>query len=141
MVPACKKDRSVTGKRLVIPIVALASLDMTSASNAQYSGDHPQSKMCSFLGEDGRRMFDWKMRAPPRPSIITMNNDGGWCGQLNRTAMGGRVVGVPMHVVQQPAYGEVSITVLSQGTEILYRPNPDYIGSDSFSVKNEMVNI
>ena len=30
---------------------------------------------------------------------------------------------------------------LSKGTEILYRPNPDYIGSDSFSAKNEIYNI
>ena len=75
------------------------------------------------------------------PSTVTMNNDGGWCGGLSYTTEGGHVFGVPMHLTKQPDHGEVSIRVRDKGTVVAYRPNPGFIGSDSFTVLNEMVNM
>jgi hypothetical protein len=126
----------MTLKRRSLSIVAYALLAVSSA-NAQYAGDHPRSKVCSFWGGGSVTRGE----VVPRPSTITMNNDGGWCGGRITTTMGASVFGAPMRVVQQPAHGPVSITVLTHATEILYKPNPDYIGPDSFSAKNETYNI
>ena len=51
------------------------------------------------------------------------------------------VFGEQMHLVQPPRHGQVSITVLQNGTQILYRPSPNFAGSDSFSVRDDMFNI
>jgi hypothetical protein len=66
-----------------------------------------------------------------------MNNDGGWCGTLSKMIMYSRVFGAKMHVTKQPAHGEVVIVVYGNGTSITYRPNPGFVGSDTFKVENE----
>jgi hypothetical protein len=48
-----------------------------------------------------------------------------------------RVFGAKMHVTKQPAHGEVVIVVYGNGTSITYRPNPGFVGSDTFKVENE----
>ena len=70
-----------------------------------------------------------------------MSNDGGWCGHLRKTIKGSLVIGVPMHLTKQPEHGQVSITVVSNGTRIYYKPEPGYSGPDSFVVLNEMYNL
>ena len=70
-----------------------------------------------------------------------MNNDGGWCWHPRMTQIGGRLFGVKMHVERQPHHGEVGITILEHETRIAYRPNPEFFGTDEFSVNNDMYNI
>jgi hypothetical protein len=71
------------------------------------------------------------------PIQWVMNNDGGWCGTLSKMIMYSRVFGAKMHVTKQPAHGEVVIVVYGNGTSITYRPNPGFVGSDTFKVENE----
>ena len=94
-----------------------------------------RAKRCSVHGPAG-------FEGGVQPSdTIRMSNDGGWCGHLRRTIKGSFVIGVPMHVTKQPEHGQVSITVVSNGTRIYYKPEPGYSGPDSFVVLNEMYNL
>jgi hypothetical protein len=70
-----------------------------------------------------------------------MNNDGGWCGNLLTSVWASFAFGAPMRLTRQPAHGQVAITVLSGGTQVLYKPDAGFTGSDSFSVINETLNI
>jgi len=77
----------------------------------------------------------------PRANTITMKNDGGWCGHLSKSVRGSLVFGAPAHVVIQPSHGVVSVKQEDKGTAIYYRPTKGYVGSDRFSVINELFNI
>jgi hypothetical protein len=107
-------------------------------SMAQNAANLPASKTCSFQSSG----FAERGGVPPAPNAITMNNDGGWCGHLSTSVAGHSFVfGAPMHLVRRPAHGQVAITVVSGGTQILYKPDAGFTGSDSFSVVNEALNI
>ena len=54
---------------------------------------------------------------------------------------GSLVFGEQMHLVRQPLHGQVSIAVLRNGTQVRYRPSPDFTGGDSFSVRDDTFNI
>ena len=114
-----------------VPIMLVASL---GGSRAQT--DLPRSHSCFVRGG-----FAEAGGAAPGTNTIMMTNDGGWCGHISKTVFGATVVGAPMHVVKQPAHGQVSIVVLRAGTNVYYRPDPGYSGSDSFSVLHEMYNL
>jgi hypothetical protein len=104
-------------------------------SMAQDPSNLTRAKRCSVHGPAG-------FEGGVQPSdTIRMSNDGGWCGHLRRTIKGSLVIGVPMHVTKQPEHGQVSITVVSNGTRIYYKPEPGYSGPDSFVVLNEMYNL
>jgi hypothetical protein len=96
----------------------------------------PKSKVCS--ADDG----GWSVPGGvPATGEITMNNDGGWCGQrlgveYNQTLFGGA-----MHLSRQPTHGRVSITRHNDGTDVYYKPNPGYKGPDAFSVLVELYKI
>ncbi len=94
----------------------------------------PQSTTCTVLDPPGRAGEQAQL------AIITMNNDGGWCGYLRWTTMGGRVFGAPMRVTQAPAHGQVDIAVQAKGTRISYRPEAGFAGTDHFSVVNIFLN-
>jgi hypothetical protein len=114
----------------VAAILALSSVDVLAQS------DLPRSGQCRFGG--GGFAYAGGIALP---DTIIMKNDGGWCGSLVRTVLSSIVVGAPMHVTNRPAHGQVSITVLSNGTNVYYKPDPGYVGSDSFAVLHEMYNI
>jgi len=98
----------------------------------------PSSKVCSFQSSG----FAERGGVPPAPNVITMDNDGGWCGHLSVSVAGHSFgFGAPMHLVRQPAHGQVSIAVVGGGTRIFYKPDAGFTGSDSFSVMNETLNI
>jgi hypothetical protein len=122
-----------TRRRAIILGVALT---LMAGSAALAQSDLRQSKVCS--ADDG----GWSVPGgvPARGEII-MNNDGGWCGQrlgveYNQTLFGGA-----MHLSRRPAHGQVSITRHNNGTDVYYRPNPGYTGSDAFSVLVEFYKI
>lgn len=74
------------------------------------------------------------------PTNIAMSNDG-WCSDLRKTMFGSaRPFGAKTHLTTPPSHGDVSITVYDDGTLIAYRPNPGFVGTDRFGVKNEFVN-
>lgn len=117
-------------------VLIAAAILLTSLGGALAQTDLPKSKLCRIRG-GGFAVAG----GVPLANTITMINDGGWCGHLAKTVMGSIVFGAAMHVTKPPAHGQVSITVLSGGTNVYYRPDPGYVGSDSFSVLNEMYNI
>ncbi len=125
-----------------IVLVSAACLALAGCTAAPPTPDEPavsltMSKVCAFHNSG----FAYAGGAPPQPDIITMDNDGGWCGHLNVSVHGSLVFGERMHLVRQPLHGQVSIAVQSNGTRVLYRPNPDFIGGDSFSVRDATFNI
>ena len=99
--------------------------------------DLTAAKLCAFHNSG----FAYAGGPSPQPDIITTDNDGGWCGHLNISVHGSLVFGEAMHLVRQPLHGQVSIAVLRTGTRVLYRPNPDFTGDDSFSVRDDTFNI
>jgi hypothetical protein len=101
-----------------------------------YATDLTRSRVCSFTAV--RNIAGEVTR---RPSQVTMNNDGGWCWQLMYTNTGARVAGVPMHLTEQPSHGEVKLKIFEKATRIAYKPKADFIGTDEFSVMNELYNI
>ena len=116
-------------------VTAVVFVGMTLGSLHAETG-LPKSKLCRFRG--GGFAYAGGIALP---ISMTMTNDGGWCGHLAKTVLGSGVFGVPTHVSRQPAHGQVSIDVLSGGTNVSYRPDQAYHGPDSFSVWNEMINI
>jgi hypothetical protein len=54
---------------------------------------------------------------------------------------GGYVAPITMIMKKRPAHGQISITVLSGGTNVYYKPDPGYAGPDSFAVLNETYNV
>ena len=74
-------------------------------------------------------------------TTITMNNDGKACWYIRHSTQSGRVFGVPMHVTRAPSHGTIEITVLDNGTRIAYTPSSGFVGTDEFSVINEMYNV
>lgn len=98
----------------------------------------PASKVCSFRSSG----FAERGGVPPAPNVITMDNNGGWCGHLSVSVAGHSFAfGAPMHLVHRPTHGEVSIAVVGGGTRIFYKPDAGFTGSDSFSAINETLNI
>jgi hypothetical protein len=101
----------------------LAAILALSGAGALAQSDLPRSKPCGFRG--GGFAYGGGFVAP---ITMIMRNDGGWCGHLAKTVLGSIVIGVPMHVTNRPAHGQVSITVLSGGTNVYYKPDPGYAG-------------
>jgi hypothetical protein len=97
----------------------------------------PLSKVCAVHNSG----YAQRGGVSPTPNVITMGNDGGWCGNLNISVYVRLAWGAPMHLTRGPDHGQVSIVVESGGTRVLYKPDPGFIGSDSFSVVNETLNI
>jgi len=124
--------------RTYLVVTSAACLSLAGCTQApQTPPELPTAKLCSFQSSG----FAYAGGPSPRPDTISMNNDGGWCGHLNVSTHGSLVFGEQMHLVQPPRHGQVSITVLQNGTQILYRPSPNFAGSDSFSVRDDMFNI
>jgi hypothetical protein len=117
-------------------LAAVAAALMMSGAGAAAQSDLPRSSQCRFRG-GGFAVAG----GIPLPITMTTKNDGGWCGHLAKTVAGSLVFGAPTHVTRQPAHGQVSISVLSGGTNVYYKPEPGYVGPDSFAVLNEMYNI
>jgi hypothetical protein len=115
---------------------AAAAILVLSGVGALAQSDLPRSGQCGF--RDGGFAYAGGIALP---ITMIMKNDGGWCGSLVKTVFGSIVIGVKNHVTRQPAHGQVSITVLSGGTNVYYKPDPGYHGPDSFAVLNEMLNI
>ena len=123
--------------RLVLAIAACLCLVGRWAA-AQGATNLPMSKTCSFQSSG----FVERGGVPPAPDAITMDNDGGWCGHLNVSVAGHSFAfGAPMHLVRRPAHGQVAIGVRHDGTQIMYKPDAGFTGSDSFSVMNETLNM
>ena len=79
----------------------------------------------------------------PLATEFTMKNDGGWCWYLRTTHVSNitQTFGVKMHVVSHANHGSVKITPLANATRIAYKPEPGFIGTDEFSVINDLYNI
>jgi len=120
--------------KLMLSAVALV---LVSAISTVAQSDFPKSKPCSF------KYGGWAQAGGPDPkaNVLTMKNDGGWCGHLHKTVKGSLVFGAPEHVVKQPTNGQVSVVRMDAGTNIYYKPNPGFTGTDNFTVVNEMFNI
>jgi hypothetical protein len=116
-------------------IVFVASVFVTNIA-AFAQADLPASKACS--ASDGGWSYPG---GAPATGQITMNNDGGWCGQRLAVKNNALIFGGAMHLSQQPAHGQVSIVPRDDGTDVYYKPNPGYIGPDSFGVLVELFNI
>jgi hypothetical protein len=117
-------------------LLAAAAILVLSGVDALAQSDLPKSGQCAFRGGGLAEAGGF---SPPITMIV--KNDGGWCGHLTKTIMGSIVIGEKKHVARQPAHGQVSITVLGGGTNIYYKPEPGYVGPDSFAVLSEMYNI
>jgi len=122
---------------VLVSTACLALAGCTAAPPPEPAASLTTSKVCAFHNSG----FAYAGGSPPQPDIITMDNDGGWCGHLNVSVHGSLVFGEQMHVVHQPLHGQVAIAVESHGTRVLYRPNPDFTGDDSFSVRDATFNI
>jgi hypothetical protein len=120
-----------------LPAISLAASVILVASVAALAQSNlPRSKVCS--AEDG----GWSTAGSvPSTGQITMNNDGGWCGQTLGIKYNSVVFGGAMHLTQQPAHGQVSIASHQGGTDVFYKPNPGYKGPDKFSVLIDFYNI
>lgn len=133
------RDESLSHSKMEATIRLLATLVfalMLSGAGAVAQSDLPRSSQCGFRGGGFAAAGGIAL-----PITMTMKNDGGWCGHLAKTVIGSTVVGAPTHVSKQPVHGQVSITVQSGGTNVYYKPEPNYVGSDSFAIVNEMYNI
>ena len=117
-------------------LAAVAAILVVSGVGVLAQSGLPKSQQCIFRGGGWASAGGIAL-----PITMTMKNDGGWCGHLARTVFGSIVIGVKTHVTNQPAHGQVSITVLGNGTNVYYKPDPGYVGPDSFAVLNEMYNI
>jgi hypothetical protein len=115
-----------------LSLVAIAE----AASSAQATNDPKKSKVCKV-----HEPFARAGGVVVAPTTITMNNDGKSCWYIRHSTQSGRVFGVPMHVTSQPSHGAVEIVVLDKGTRIAYKPTTGFIGTDEFSVINEMYNV
>ena len=117
-------------------ISSAASIILVANVVALAQSDLPKSKVCS--ADDG----GW---SPAGGSVktgeITMNNDGGWCGQRLGISYNSVVFGGAMRLTQQPAHGEVSIRPHQDSTDVYYKPDPGYVGPDRFAVLVEFYNI
>jgi hypothetical protein len=117
-------------------LAAMAAILVVSGVGALAQSGLPKSQQCTFRGGGWANAGGIAL-----PNTMIMKNDGGWCGHLTKTVFGSIVIGAPMHVTNRPAHGQVSITVLSNGTNVYYKPDPGYVGSDSFAVLTELYNI
>ena len=83
------------------------------------------------------------MGGPAVSDTVTMSNDGKWCWWTRATILAGnsQPQGVPMRVTQQPAHGEVEITVMADATKIAYKPAAGFTGTDRFMLVNQKTNI
>jgi len=117
-------------------ILFCASLIVMAQFGALAQSDLPKSKVCS--ADDG----GWSVPGgSPSTGEITMNNDGGWCGQRLGVEYNQTVFGGAMHLSRQPAHGRVIITRHNDGTDVYYKPNPGYTGPDAFAVLVELYKI
>jgi hypothetical protein len=121
--------------RLPIALFALSVIVVARVA-AFAQSESVKSKVCS--ADAG----GWSVAGGvPSTGQIVMSNDGGWCGQRLAVRNNQLVFGGAMHLTRQPAHGEVSIVPRDDGTDVYYKPNPDYIGPDSFGVLVELFNI
>ena len=112
-------------------LLGLSLLTMVAPAMAQTTRDgKPRSKLCSM----GRTYVN---SANPAPTVLTMSNDGGWCGDLRKTLRNNAAFGSPMHVTSPPSHGEISIHVYDDGTTVAYKPKAGFVGTDSFTVIND----
>ena len=120
-----------------LPTILLAASVILGANvGALAQSDLPKSKTCS--ADAG----GWSVAGGvPSTGQIIMSNDGGWCGQRLAVRNNSLVFGGAMHLTKQPAHGQVSIMPRNDGTDVYYKPNPGYIGPDSFGVLVEILNI
>jgi hypothetical protein len=120
--------------RLSMLLVGTSSILVGAGALAQ--SELPRSKMCST--SDG----GWSVPGgTPASGTITMSNDGGWCGQHLGVEYNETIYGGAMNLSQRPQHGQVSIVRHQGYTDVDYKPNPGYIGPDSFSVLVTLYNI
>ena len=125
---------SKTASVSAILLVLLANVAWAQSSDTAAS--LPQSKTCS--AEDG----GWSVPGgTPGIGTITMNNDGGWCGQQLGVEFNDVVFGGAMHLSKRPEHGMVAIVQHAKYTEVAYKPDEGYSGPDSFSVLVQINNI
>ena len=63
---------------------------------------------------------------------MIVSNEGGWCARGLTFNQGYAFSGG--NVIHQPEHGEARVRHLASRSLIEYRPQPGYVGSDSFSV-------
>jgi hypothetical protein len=120
--------------RLSILLVGASSI--LAGTGALGQSELPRSKICS--ASDG----GWSVPGgTPASGTITMSNDGGWCGQHLGVKFNDVIYGGAMKLSRQPEHGQVSIIRHEGYTDVDYKPNPGYFGSDSFSVLVTLNNI
>src|ERR1700745_4106507 len=113
-----------------------AALILMAGFGALAQSNLPKSKVCS--ADDG----GWSVPGGvPATGEITMNNDGGWCGQRLGVEYNQTICGGAMLLSRHPTHGRVSITRHNDGTDVYYKPNPGYKGPDAFSVLVELYKI
>lgn len=98
----------------------------------------PEPRVCEHQG--GGAAY---MGGPPVSDTVTVSNDGNWCSWTRATILAGtsEPLGVPMRVTQQPAHGEITITVMAAATKIAYKPAAGFTGTDRFTLVNQKTNI
>lgn len=71
---------------------------------------------------------------------IVMSNDGNWCWGI-MTAIHFRTPTAPLYaIVTPPQNGEILTTRLNETTRLGYRPNPGFVGTDRFTVRDTPIN-
>ena len=119
---------------MLFAAVALANVGAMAQSDTAQS--MPQSATCQ--AEDG----GWSVPGgTPGIGQITMTNDGGWCGQRLAVEFNYVVFGGAMHLSKQPEHGQVAIVQHDKYTDVAYKPDADYVGTDSFAVLVQINNI
>jgi hypothetical protein len=117
-------------------IIFASSVVLVASVAALAQSELAKSKVCSTDAGG------WSVAGGvPSTGQIVMSNDGGWCGQRLAVRNNQLVFGGAMLLTRQPTHGEVSIMPRDDGTDVYYKPNPAYIGSDSFGVLVELFNI
>ncbi len=94
-----------------------------------------RSASCQVGGDD---VYGRPDRTPV--ATIAMNNDGGWCWMNSTESQWGRVYGPWLTVLRQPEFGTLKIDVTEANTRVAYRPNPGFVGTDTFKTRSRELN-
>jgi hypothetical protein len=75
------------------------------------------------------------------PSTMTMGNDGGWCWIAVQVTAFGTPSASVLQMRRAPSHGQLLIGRVGERSRVAYRPEPGFVGNDSFTVVNLTFNL
>ncbi len=112
--------------RTMFMVVAFTGL----AACSQHQGGQVESqaarraRLCIAGGQPGHTAL-----TDPAPWAITVSSDGGFCPHVRDWANG-------FEIAPEPRHGRVTQEVRDGRTVVSYRPEPGYVGGDSFGLRH-----